>query len=116
MVIGILAGAVVVLAVLLGVSLTRETKTQKTLKTLQLEQRGWNVRDEKDKCLDYLFKFYQLSIADPYMVKPGYDEKRCYHCHHKAGHGHDPQCPWAVVQPLINRLYAPPRQAPETLL
>ncbi len=111
MVTGILALATVVLAILLGWSLVRETNTQKKLASLALGVSGV-TGTEKDKALDYLLRFYQLLITDPYVAKPGYDEKRCHHCHFKQASGHDPQCPWATVRPLVQRLYSAPPTPP----
>lgn len=64
-----------------------------------------NIQPNKDKCLDYLLRFYSLNLSDPYVTKPGYDDKRCYHCHYATGFGHDALCPWLACQPLVQKLY-----------
>ena len=30
--------------------------------------------------LDYVLRHFSLNVTDPYIIRPGFEEKRCYHC------------------------------------
>jgi hypothetical protein len=62
----------------------------------------------RNKWLDYLFREFSLHIPNPYVVRPTFEEKRCYHCHYPEYAGHDPECAWLVCRPITSVLYPPP--------
>ena len=95
----ILAGTIVVLAICLFLTWTSP-------RPAKVSDADTEIQASKDTCLNYLFVYYQLNLPNPYVTKPGYDEKRCHHCHFADGHGHDMSCPWIVCQPFIKTLYA----------
>ena len=81
----------------------------------------------RDKALDWMLRQYELHVADPYVVRPSIvsikrglpvidkTEKRCFHCNTPVKHGHTPECPWVMLQPLVKRLYAQPSPTTPTL-
>jgi hypothetical protein len=62
--------------------------------------------------LDYICRQFSLHIRDPYVVRPGFSEKRCYYCWYPVEHDHAHDCPWKVVRPLTELLYALPVHSP----
>jgi len=101
--------AIALMALLLWrpvVQYLRGKRYEHRLRDVRNELHAHPSQQDKDKTLNYLLHFYQLTLPDPYVTKPGYDEKRCYHCHHETGHAH--LCPWATVRPLVAKLYPTP--------
>jgi hypothetical protein len=96
----ILAGAIVAF-----VGYRIHIETQRVGQAAASEAAAETLQRDKDSLLDYLLRFYQLNLHDPYVAKPGYDEKRCYHCHYVIGKGHDVLCPWVQCAPLVRRLF-----------
>lgn len=60
---------------------------------------------ERDQTLNYVLKTFNLTVSDPYILRPGYDEKRCYHCHIPEGFRHADDCPCNLVHPVVTKLY-----------
>jgi hypothetical protein len=69
--------------------------------------RARQAQHQYDRTLDYLFRTYSLNLRDPYVVRPGFQEKRCYHCFYPQERGHDVQCAWQRMQPVVQKFYAP---------
>jgi hypothetical protein len=57
--------------------------------------------------LDYLLGRFSLNVVDPFISRPGFTEKRCFHCFWPIDAGHDPNCPWLVVKPAVEALFQP---------
>jgi hypothetical protein len=66
--------------------------------------------EEKDRVLNYVLRTFNLHVQDPYVQRPVYDEKRCYHCHIPEGFKHADDCSWFLCQPLVTKLYFTPTQ------
>jgi hypothetical protein len=80
-----------------------------TDKFITLEEQA----EVRNTLLDYLFRAYYLNKPDPYLLLPGYEEKRCYHCFHPEYAGHDPTCIWQHCRPFTEVLYAPAPTVPD---
>lgn len=61
----------------------------------------------RNEYLDYLFQTFYLHLADPFVTRPTFEEKRCYHCHYPDYAGHAPDCAWLHCRPLTEVLYPP---------
>jgi hypothetical protein len=64
--------------------------------------------DTRNTLLDYLFRQYYLNKPNPYILMPGYEEKRCYHCFYPEYAGHDATCAWQHCRPVTEGLYPAP--------
>lgn len=62
--------------------------------------------EQKDALLDYVLRYYSLHARDPFVALPGFDEKRCHHCHYPISEGHAPSCIWQIVRPVSLTLYS----------
>jgi hypothetical protein len=87
-----------------------------TYQKWQLElalRKALRVNEVVNKALDYILRKFSLNVRDPYTVRPGFDEKRCFHCFYPETHAHDADCSWLQLQPLVELLY-PIRHRPAT--
>jgi len=89
-----------ILIVLLGRLMWKNAKLEQTVSTLTSTQAS------RDRMLDYVLRKFSLHVSDPYVVKPGFDDPRCFHCFYPREHGHDRECPWALLRPFTEKLYA----------
>lgn len=64
--------------------------------------------DLRNTYLDYLFTTFFLSLNNPYITRPTFEEPRCYHCHYPEYGGHAPDCAWLHCRPITSVLYPPP--------
>ena len=83
---------------------------------------------DRDNTLDWLLRHYQLHIEDPFIYYPSISSKKknlpladitarhCYHCHVPSVHGHTPDCPWVLMQPMVQHLYHTPTPTASTPL
>ena len=85
-----------------------ERATEAEHRVLTLTEQA-EVRNEY---LDYLFTTFCLNLSNPYVVRPTFEEPRCYHCHYPEYGGHAPDCAWLHCRPITSVLYpAPPKPA-----
>lgn len=62
----------------------------------------------RDVYLDYLIRYLHLNVADPYIDRPSFEEKRCYHCNYPIyAQTHDPECVWLKMSNVTRELYKP---------
>ncbi len=64
--------------------------------------------DIRNEYLDYLFRTFNLNLHNPYVIRPSFEEKRCYHCHYPEYAGHDKDCAWLHCYPITSVLYPAP--------
>jgi hypothetical protein len=83
-----------------GVARQNELVAQANLLDTQAETRN--------TYLDYLFRTFCLNLSNPYVIRPTFEEKRCYHCHYPEYAGHDNDCAWLHCYPITSALYPPP--------
>jgi hypothetical protein len=104
---------VVLVVGLIGIGLASALyRSNKTLKqTIDFQNRQALTRDN---ALDYILRYYQLNISNPYITRPGFEDRRCFHCHHPEGFGHHQECPWLHLRPLTAVLYPPPPKPVKT--
>jgi hypothetical protein len=75
-----------------------------------INRRQEKLNSIRDGWLDYVLRRYALHTSDPYVVRPHYEEKRCFHCNYPLGE-HDADCAWALLRPLTRQLY--PAKSPK---
>lgn len=97
---------IVVSLIAVVVLLALVAKTQQDFRTVS--RANYHLREQHravDEVLDLLLRFYSLHVSDPYVTRPGFDERRCFHCHYPDTHGHSPDCIWLRIRPLTQTLY-----------
>lgn len=57
----------------------------------------------RDAYLDFLIRKLHLHLHDPYIDRPTFEEKRCYHCNYPIyAMSHDPECLWLLMRPFTS--------------
>lgn len=65
-----------------------------------------NEAETSAERLDFVLQYFSLNLKNPYILRPGYDEKRCMHCHIPEGFQHDSTCIWQKLYPTTSKLYS----------
>ena len=69
--------------------------------------------DVRNQYLDYVLTTFSLHITNPFVERPGFEEKRCFHSHYpEYATEHDKSCAWMKLRPLTSILYPPPTLPP----
>lgn len=63
------------------------------------------LREEEVLFLDHLIRHFNLHVSDPYISRPNYNEKRCFHCNYPIGFNHGSDCLWVQMQPFVRKRY-----------
>lgn len=101
---------------IVALAIQRDNARAENRHTVRLLDEARANHEAADKCLDFVLRTFSLNVQDPYIVRPGFAEKRCYHCFYPVEEGHDRVCPWSIVRPFVERLYKPferPTAAPK---
>ena len=62
-------------------------------------------RRKMDWYIDLLCRAFFIHVDDPYILRPGYDEKRCHHCNYPINEPHSNACVWQMCAPLRKKFY-----------